>query len=59
MTNAYYDPAKEIVICYELVKDYYSKNYWAYNESAGIGNVNYYTINVVAYVLQHEVGHAL
>ena len=58
--NAYYDPnAKEIVICYELVEDYYSKNYWAYNESAGIENVNYYTLNVVDYVLFHEVGHAL
>ena len=60
MTNATYDPAaKEIVICYELVEDYLEKNYWAYQESSGSESVNLWTLNVVDYVLFHEVGHAL
>ena len=60
MTNAYFDPAaKEIVICYELVEDYLEKNYWVYQESSGSEAVNLWTLNVVDYVLFHEVGHAL
>ena len=59
-TSAYYHPiANGIVICYELVNDWYNKMNFAYRTASG-GNdyVNYATLNVVDYVLLHELGHA-
>jgi len=59
MTNAYYNSdAKEIVLCYELVKDYHTKMYYAYShtDDAFIG---YATLSAVDYVFYHELAHAL
>ena len=57
--NAYYSSqAKQIVICYELIQEYY----FNMNEIWRDQNADWIrlaTIDVVDYVLYHEMGHAL
>ena len=58
-TNAYYDPnAKEIVLCYELVKQFHNIIYHAY-PNADDDYISYATLSAVDYVFYHELAHAL
>ena len=59
MTNAYYEPnAKEIVLCYELVKQYHNIIYYAYSHTND-DYIGYATLSAVNYVFYHELAHAL
>nr|AIF10639.1 hypothetical protein [uncultured marine thaumarchaeote KM3_46_G12] len=58
VTNAYYDrSAKEIVLCYELIEDYYNKSYFLFSHE-GDDYVGYATLGATDYVLYHELAHA-
>ncbi len=58
MVNAYYSPAdRQIVMCYELV-DYFLNLYASQNDPSA-PPVEISTAGALAFVLWHEIGHAL